>query len=570
MRLGARKATLASVFTLAGSLALLLAGCGGTNTTGALPDSQQIARLQLPVGDVKSLDPANATDLYSGRVIEAVYPGLVVLDQNLKAIPWAATALPAVSSDGLTWTFSLRHDLKWSDGTPITAQTYAFSMDRAENPCNAFGASYYLYAIKDAADFNSETCDTNTGKITGPIQTLIGDSITTPDDYTLKIQLAQPATYFLYAMTYPTSWAVPEQLVNQYGAKWTEHLADGNGFGGDLFKVIKWDHAGHLNLARNDAFWGQKPKLREVDYTMYKDSNTAYNAYLAGQQDVGSAPASKFAQAKTHAGFHQIGVQDIAYYAMNWKMAPFNDVRMRQAFAIALDKESIANTVLHGTVQATNHIVPSGMPGYNPNLKGPDGTQSLKGNPQMANQLATAYATSTGCGTATDFSKCPKVTLTIPSGSTDTQNEAAAAQQMWLAAMPNYPITITSVDFNTLLQNLSANKVQFWAIGWIEDYPDPQDWLTTNLACDSAYNSGLACDPTADKLMKEADANPDLNARLQQYQQAEQILVTEVGWLPIDQGTAWWEVKPYLHNFTLTAGGLVPKESWQAMYLTAH
>ncbi len=571
MRLGARKATLASVFTLAGSLALLLAGCGGTNTTGAAPDSQQVLHLQgAGVTDVKTLDPPNATDVFSVSEVEVLFPGLVELDQNLKAVPWAATALPAVSSDGLTWTFSLRHDLKWSDGTPITSKTYAFSMDRAENPCNAFGAAYYLYAIKDAADFNAETCDTNTGKITGPIQTLIGDSITTPDDYTLKVQLAQPATYFLYAMTYPTSFAVPEQLVNQYGAKWTEHLADGNGFGGDLFKVIKWDHTGHLNLARNDAFWGQKPKLREVDVTFYKDTNTAYNAYLAGQADVGSAPASKIAQAKTHAGFHQIATQAIFYYAMNWKMAPFNDVRMRQAFDIAIDKVTNATSVWHGTVQATNHIVPDGMPGYNPALVGPDGTQNLKGNPQLANQLATAYATDTKCGTATDFSKCPKVTLTIASGSTDEQNQAAAIQQMWLTAMPNYPITITSVDFNTLLQKMSAHSVQLWSIGWIEDYPDPQDWLTTNLACDSAYNAGYACDPTADQLMKAADANPDLNARLQQYQQAEQILVKEVAWLPLYQATTWWETKPYVVGFTVTAGGLTPNESWQNMYIAAH
>jgi oligopeptide transport system substrate-binding protein len=570
MRLGSRKAALASVFTLAGSLALLLAGCGGTGGSSTLPDSQQVVHLQLPVSDVKSLDPANATDLYSGQVIEAVYPGLVVLDKNLTAIPWAAQALPDVSSDGLTWTFKVKPGLKWSDGTPITSETYAYSMNRAENPCNAFGASYYLYAIKDAAAFNGETCDTATNTVKGSIQTLIGDSITTPDAQTLQITLATPATYFLYAMTYPTSWAVPEQLVNKYGNKFTEHLADNGGFGGDLFKVTKWDHAGHLVLQRNDAFWGDKPKVREVDFSMFQDANTAYNAFLAGQSDVGSAPAAKIAQAKSHQGFHQIGIQSIGYYAMNWNMAPFNDVRMRQAFAIALDKESIANTILHGTVQATNHIVPDGMPGYNPDLKGPDGTTSLSGNTQMANQLATAYATDTKCGTASDFSKCPKVTLTIPAGSTDRANVAAAAQQMWLKAMPGYPITITSVDFNTLLQNLSAKRVQFWAIGWIEDYPDPQDWLTTNLACNSDYNNGSACDKQADALMAAADANPDLQGRLKQYQQAEQILVTEVGWLPLDQGTAWWEVKPYLHNYSITAGGLIPKESWKAMYLTAH
>ena len=570
MRLGARKATLASVITLAGSLALLLAGCGGTSSTGKAPDSKQILRLQATgTTDVKSLDPPNATDVYSVGNVTILYPGLVVLDKNLTAIPWAASALPDVSSDGLTWTFKVRSGLKWSDGTPITAETYAFSMNRAENPCNAFGAAYYLYAIKDAAAFNSENCDTATNTVKGSIQTLIGDSITTPDSLTLQVQLATPASYFLYAMTYPTSYAVPEQLVNQYGNKYTEHLADGTGFGGDLFKVTKWDHTGHLVLQRNDAFWGQKPTLHEVDITFFKDETTAYNAYLAGQYDVGGAPASQIEKAKTHKTFHQIPVQAIYYLGQNWHIAPFDDLRMRQAFAIAVDKTTIAKTVLHDTAIATNHIVPDGMPGYNPDLKGPDGTQSLSGNTQMANQLATAYATEKKCGTATDFSKCPPVVLTTYSGSTDVTNEAAAMQQMWLKAMPNYPITITSVDFNTLLQKTSAHQLQFWTLGWIEDYPDPQDWLTTNLACDSAYNSGFACDKQADALMKAADANPDKVARLTQYQQAEQILVTDVAWLSLDQSTTWWETGPKLQGFSVNAGGLTPKESWQTMYISA-
>ncbi len=290
-------------------------------------------------------------------------------------------------------------------------------MNRAENPCNAFGAAYYLYAVKDAAAFNGETCAADGTTVKGAIQTLIGDSITTPDDLTLQVQLATPASYFLYAMTYPTSFAVPEQLISQYGNKYTEHLVDNGGFGGDIFKVTKWDHTGHLVLQRNTAFWGTQSKLREVDVTFYKDTTTAYNAYLSGQADVGGAPSAQLAKAKTHTGFHQIAVQQIDYYAQNWNMAPFNDVRMRQAFAVALDKTTLANTILHGTVQATNHIVPSGMPGYNPALNGPDGTQNLSGNTQAANQLATAYATDTKCGTATDFSKCPPVVLTIISGS---------------------------------------------------------------------------------------------------------------------------------------------------------
>jgi peptide/nickel transport system substrate-binding protein/oligopeptide transport system substrate-binding protein len=568
LRLGFRPATLGSAFALVGALALLLAGCGSSGNTSKAAN-QTVVLQATGVTEVKTMDPPNATDVYSVAYSSIVFPGLVVLDKNLTAIPWAASALPTVSSDGLTWTFKVRSGLKWSDGTPITAQTYAFSMNRAENPCNAFGAAYYLYAIKDASAFNSEKCDTASGKITGPVQTLIGDSINATDSQTLVVTLAQPATYFLYAMTYPTSYAVPEQLVSKYGStNWTNHLADNGGFGGDIFKVTQWNHVGDLILSRNDAFWGTKPVLSKVDVKFYKDTTTAYNAYLAGQSDVGVAPVAQLAQAKTHKTFHQIPVQQIDYLGTNWKMAPFDSLEMRQAFDIALDKTTIANVILKGTVTASNHIVPSGMPGYNAALVGPDGTQNLSGNTAKANQLATDYATKTGCGTATDFSKCPAVTLTIISGSEDLQNAAAAEQQMWLKAFPKYPITITSIDFNTLLQKTSAHQLQFWTLAWIEDYPDPQDWLTTNLACDSAYNSGFACDQQADALMKQADGNPDQTSRLKQYQQAEQILVTQVAWLTTDQATNWWETGPHLQGYTITAGGLVPRESWQSMYIT--
>lgn len=573
MRLGARKTSLAALLTLAGSLAMLLAGCQtgpGTTTGTPLPDSQQIFKDQISgIADIKTVDPAVNTDLYSAEVISVLWPGLLVLDPKLAVVPWAAQAMPTVSSDGLTYTFKVKPGLKWSDGTPITSETYAYSINRAESPCTASPAAYYLYTLKDAITFNTaETC-TN-GKISGKIQTLIGDSIATPDAQTLVLTLAQPATYFLEAFTYPISYAVPEQLITAHPTDWTQHLADNGGFGGNLYKLTLWNHAGKLTLDRNDAFWGDKPKLREIDITFYKDTTTGYNSYLSGKDDIGGAPTAQLAAAKTHKGFHQVGVQQIDYNAMNWKIAPFNDVRVRQAFEIALDKTSLANTVLHGAVQATNHIVPDGMPGYNPNLQGPDGTQNLSGNTQLANQLATAYATDTKCGTATDFSKCPAVTFTIPSGSVDGQNEAAAEQQMWAKAFPGWKISISSIDFDTLLTNLNAKTVQFWAIAWIEDYPDPQDWLTTNLACDSAYNSGNACDQQADTLMKAADKNPDLKARLTQYQQAEQILVTKVGWLPLDQATTWWEVRPWVVNFNVAAGGLTPLQTWQQIYIAKH
>lgn len=533
------------------------------------PDSLQILHLGvIGMSDLKTFDPPNVTDQYAMQFTSMVFPGLVVLGANLSPEPWAATALPTVSPDGLTWIFHVRPGLKWSDGVPIDAQDFAFSLSRAESPCGKTLDASYLFAIKDAQAFNSEACEANGVTANGPIQSLIGDSIIIADPLTLDIQLNTPAPALLAAMTFPVAYAVPEQLVMQYGAQYTQHLADGSGFGGDMFKVTRWDHDGALVLTRNDAFWGQKPKLREVDVLFFDDPNTAYDAYQAGQLDVGVAPLPELAAARVHPTFHQVGIGQISYFAMNWQMAPFTDVRMREAFDLALDKAAMASDVLHGAVTATNHIVPSGIPGYNPNLLGPDGTRNVNGNTQQANQLATAYAQAEGCGGGTDFSRCPQVVLMIVVGDQDAANEAAVAQQMWLRAMPNYPIIIDDVDPTVLRQQLNAKQAQLWLGTWSEDYPDPQDWLSTNLTCASPRNAGSACVSPADTLMASADANLNQSARMIQYQQAEQLLVTQVAWIPLCQATVWWETGPHLSGYTLDGTGSVPRAAWQRMYVT--
>jgi ABC-type oligopeptide transport system substrate-binding subunit len=144
-------------------------------------------------------------------------------------------------------------------------------------------------------------------------------------------------------------------------------------------------------------------------------------------------------------------------------------------------------------------------------------------------------------------------------------NEAAAALQMWLAAMPQYPITISVMDAATLQRKATAHQLQFWASSWVADYPDPHDWLTTNLACGASHNAGQVCDEQADSLMLSADVIPAQSARMEMYREAEQMLVADVAWLPLDQTTRWWEAKPWIQNFSIASDGLIPKETWQTM-----
>src|SRR5262249_20747539 len=256
-------------------------------------------------------------------------------------------ALPTVSDGGLTYTFKIRPGLKWSDGTPIDANTFAYSWNRGLDPCTTSGAASYLYPIKGAAAFNAGTCPDPTADNPVSTDTLIGKSIVMQDPQTLVITLEKPYAYFLPTVAATAIvLASPQQLIEKYGLKsWTEHLADGTGFGGSLFKVTQWDHKGTVQLTRNESFWGTKPKLRQINFKIYKDPDTSYNSYLNGQVDVGVAglpPSATYPQMKTRSDFHQIENLATSYLGPNWKKPPFDDLAARQAFALAVDRDALS------------------------------------------------------------------------------------------------------------------------------------------------------------------------------------------------------------------------------------
>ncbi len=570
MRLGFRKASLASVLML---LLTVLAACGtsgGGNTSNKAPDSQQILKRYLVAAsqDVKTLDPARVTDFYSYFPIYMTFPALVTLNDQLQVAPWAADGMPTVSSDGMTYTFKVRSGMKWSDGTPIDANTFAYSINRSLNPCTKSNVASYLYPIKDASTFNGESCGSDGKTVSGSISTLIGDSITATDAQTLVIKLTAPAAYFLEALSYPTSFAQPQQLIDKYTlTTWTDHLADNGGFGGNLFMVTKWDHKGALVLSRNESFWGTKPTLKEVDYTVYKTTDTEYSDYQIGHLDVGTPPTTQYAAAKTKPGFHEGPSLSIGYYQPNWHKAPFDDLAARQAFELALDKDALANKVNAGTVLPTNHIVPQGMPGYNASLTGPDGTQSLTGNVTKAQALMKDYVTRKCSG---DITKCAPVTL-LDSNDPDLIKADTAALAMWNSAFPGYPIKLAQTDFNTLLNDAySSDPPQFFGIGWIADYPDPQDWLSLQFGPGASNNTGFVNDAAANALLAQADANQDTTSRMQQYNQAEQLFVNDVAWMPLSQGKTFYLTQSYVHNYSVTALGYPTLATWQQIYVDKH
>jgi len=556
-------------------MGMLLVACNTTNPTQpaitkkAPPDKQVLVSPEVGISDIKTFDPALSTDSPSIQAIDNVFTGLVQLNDKLAIMPQLA-ANYSEGTDGLTWTFKLKPNLKFSDGTPLTSQDVVYSIDRALQPAvKSYTSSIYLGLIKDSDKLNA-----------GKIKTIIGDSLLKPDPNTVKIITNRKASYFLDALSYSCSYVVEKSLVDKYGAHFTDHLNEGGGAG--PFKVSEYTHGKQIVFVPNPNYYGPKPQLTKLVYPFYNKADSMYAAYQAGQVDLAGILSANLAEAKKlpNNQYHQVPQLWINYYTMNYLVKPFDNIKIRQAFELAIDKDLIAHRVWKDIVIPTNHIVPKGMPGYNANLTDPEGVASTKGDPAKASALVRQGVQEEGW---TSLAQVPTIKLTYPGGSHDQDNEVAALIQMWQKTL-GISVKPNPEDFNKLLLDMvaAANNpkgLQFWNTSWSADYPDPQDWTTLQFdkgAPNNTMNYGqnstaeAAQQQQVQQQLEAADVNPDQYGRLRAYNQAEQLLVNDVAWLPVNQVTRSQVVKPYGEGLVFNSSGFTPPDDWGAVYIAAH
>jgi peptide/nickel transport system substrate-binding protein/oligopeptide transport system substrate-binding protein len=572
--------------------ALSLAGCGlpwpypQPTPDPRLPDGQQIFRPLASgpnAGDVDSLDPAQIQFGFDSGIAQLIFPQLVTLDDKQQPVDWAAES-HEISADGLIYTFHLHQGMKWADGAPIDATTFAYSINRALDPClGSYIVSYDLFDLAGAEAFHSGACPAGAVKSTA---TLIGASIQTPDPLTLRLTLAHPAGYFLSALTSSPSWAVPQALVERYtmpalangitSSAWTKHLLDNGPFGGNLYLLTSrlhptWqqsnDGLDQMTFERNERFWGKKPLLRRIEHMLDSDVNALWQAFAQGKGDVGFVPAAELAAARA---MKEITIQQTPmltywYVTPNWQLAPFDDVRVRQAFSLALDRTTLSPEASRAFRQPTIHLVPEGMPGYNPDLTdatGRKGKDALTPDLEAARKLARAYATEK-CGG--DYAKCPPISFPIPGGSTTIGTTAEQMTQQWRKAFPGWTIQVTEI--NGPMELKVFWYLQLGLSGWTQDYPDPQDFLSLLWKTGADSNLSHVSDPQVDALLAQADGMSDQAARISLYQQAEQLLVAQVAAIPLNQAVDVQAVRSHVVGWHGAPSGVTPLSVWQMAYL---
>jgi oligopeptide transport system substrate-binding protein len=579
MRLGLRKLSLPGAIVLLGMIAALVAACGTTSSSGPSKAASQVLHMAWGGGgstDIATLDPGQAADSGSIPIVDMVYDGLVTLDKSLNVQDWGADKV-TTSPDGLTYTFHLRSDQAFSDGTAVKASDYAYAINRSDSPCLGSPVNYYLWSIKDAATFANETC-TN-GTITGSVQSLIGDSVVADDGAgTLTITLAQPAGYFLEAMTYSTSYALEQSVVTGANLgqddKWTDNLSQGaTGQGGSgMFYVSQWDHQGNLILKANPHWWGvsqgKKLSLTEVDFKIFADGDTEYNTYQSSStfDFTDSVPAAQLAAARSKPDFHQSPLLGVGTVAFNWNIKPFDNLDARIAFCDAINRQLLATNVLQDAVVPSWHLVPEGMPGYNPSMTGPDGQTTFTADTANAQKHWQAYLATVG-------NKVPPIKYSYNTSSSAASAAAQALISGWNQVLQGANVQTDSTDWKTILKEEQQKKVQAYRFGWLADYPDPQDFLTLLYSTTSSYNENNASVPQADQLMAQADAISDpskTQQRMSLYNQAEQLLVKQVAICPLYQYVNHYMAKTYVKGFLEDAQGIEATTEWPNVYIASH
>jgi peptide/nickel transport system substrate-binding protein/oligopeptide transport system substrate-binding protein len=557
---------------------MLVTACGGAtgtvpgssssgNASKAAPNQQIYVFPEEGVSDIATFDPGLSTDAPSIAAIDLVFTGLVQLNDQLQVTDQLA-ASHELMPDGVTWKFTLRPNLKFSDGTPLTSADVAYSIDRALQPSEKSTVGpIYLALLKDSDKL-----------VAGKIKTIIGDSIMTPDPNTVILVANKKAAYFLDALTYSCSYVVEKSLIDKYGTKFTDHLTEGGGDG--PFKVASYTHGQNIIFVPNPNYYGPAPQLKKIVFPFYKDADTTYKAYQVGQVDQAGIPSANLAQAKTlpSGQYHLVPELWISYYTMNYLVKPFDNIHSRQAFELAINKDLIVHAVWKDSLIPTNHIVPKGMPGYSPNLTGPDGVAGTSGDPAKAKALFQQGLQEEGWSSA---SQMPPITLTYPSGSKDSDNEVAALQQMWQSTL-GVSVKADPIDFNKLLSEITAatnnpKGLQFWGIAWIADYPDPQDWTTlqfdkgvpnNNMNYGQNSTSDAAQQQAVQQSLEAADGMPPGDARLAQYNMAEQQLVNDVAWLPMEQVDVSFLQKTCMAGIVFNPQLLTPPNDWGNIYVS--
>ena len=521
---------------MAGTMMLGVVGCGsssdtagsgsvttGTESTGsdtaAAGSSDMNVMLETPV---ESLDPQQATDGTSFEVIADYTDGLMQMDADGQAVPAIAESYE-LSDDGLTYTFHLRSDAKWSNGTPVTAADFVFAWQRAVDPAVA---SEYAYMLSDI------------GQIKNAAEIIAGDmdkselGVTAVDDTTLQVELNVPVSYFLSLMYFPTFYPVNEEFFNSCGdtfATSPETTLSNGAFILDSYEPA----ATAFHLTKNaDYYDAGRIQLSGLSYQVIQDSQQALMSYQTGALDTTLVNGEQVDQVKDDPEFKTVGAGYLWYVSPNMDAVPeLANLNVRLALTIAIDREAITGDVLKDGSAPTYTAVPPEF------AAGPDGSDFSADQEKFAD-VCTYDATA-----AADYWTKGLEELGITELSLDMvvdaddapQKVAQVLKEQWETTLPGLTVNLVVEPKKQRVQDMQDGNYQLGLTRWGPDYADPMTYLGMWVSGNS-NNYGLWSNADYDAIIDECttgDLCTDAEGRWERLYDAEQIVMDEAVIFPL-------------------------------------
>jgi oligopeptide transport system substrate-binding protein len=485
-----------------------------TGTTG-IPSG---GVLNLYGDDPTTLDPAMSSDGGSYEYIIQIFSGLVRLDENLEPVPDIARDWD-LSKDGRTYTFHLRDNVKFHSGRILTAQDIKYSWERAASPSTG-----------------SQTAGTYLGDIVGVKEMLSGEAteisgVRVVNDNTLEVKLTAPKSYFLYKLSHPVSFVIDKNNVNP-GEWWRTPIGTGP------FKLKEWTENNRMVLEPNTEYHGTVSKLDSVVFHML--AGLPMNLYESGETDIAEVSLAYIDRVSDPAGpfYDQLTIVpelSLYYIVFNAAEPPFDDVNIRKAFSMALDKDKIISLIFRNAVEKAEGIVPPGIKGFNGELVGLD--YDVAGAQELIRQ--SKYG---------DVSALPAIILTTAGEGGTVSNVLQAAIVQWWENL-GVEVKIRQIEPDIFYYNLKKEKDEMLDMGWIADYPHQQNFLDVLFRTGSDINFGEYSNPEVDALLDQAAAELDPGRSIELYQQVEQKLVDDAACIPISFGSKYVLIKPYVKGY---------------------
>ena len=537
-----------------GAAALGLAACGGSksgstatsgtaSSAGSSTGSVSTAGFTVQYGsNPETLDPALNSAVDGGNTIITVFETLLIINENNEAVPGQAESW-TTSEDGLTWTFTMRDGLKWSDGTDLNAKDFEYSFKRMADPDTAAPYAETCLGMIDGFEEAAGFPDADGNPTVEP--NLDALNVKASDDgKTLTIVLSYPCSYFDKIVAFAAMSPVQKATVEANGDAWCTspdtYVCNGP------FMITEWTPSERIVLTKNPNYVGgwdsSKIVSESITLLLLEDSSASFAAYNSGEaqliKDVPTDEIPSLTKAEDGGDFYVDTILGTYYVSLNLKRDAFKDAKVRRALSLAIDRDYVANTIMQGTYSTADSIVGPGIVDENgyfhDNGNAPYISADYEANLAEAKKLLADAGYPNGEGYPTIEYSTNDAGYHVPL--------AEYLQQAWSDL--GITLTISKMEWSAFTAARRAGEYDVARNGWVMDYNDPSNML--DLFCSgNGNNDGKYSNPDFDAAI-EASRVADVSEHFAQLHKAEDILMEDTGCLPIAYYNDYWLQSPAL------------------------